>query len=115
VNTNTERLEWLINAHYQCVKWGSQYYVDGDYMDEFPGFFDSYAEAIDAAMVLAKEYEAAEWDNFICTAYDCPDKTLINDVFEVGARDIKEARRMAWNCVPHAMAMDVVEEEDDAL
>jgi len=53
------------------------------------------------------------WNGYRCVAYDCPDKTLINEVFEVRARDIKEARRMAWNDIPHAVAMDVEEMDDE--
>lgn len=52
---------------------------------------------------------------YLCIAYDCPDETLINEIFSVSAPSIKDARREAWKRVPHAIRMWVGEndEEDD--
>lgn len=54
---------------------------------------------------------------FQVIAYDCPDKTLINEIFNVEAADLREARRIAYDAVPHAVAFDVYEadEEEECL
>ena len=52
-------------------------------------------------------------NTYLAIAYDCPDKEMINDIFKVEADNLRDATRLAWKIVPHAVAMDVDEDDDD--
>ena len=54
-------------------------------------------------------------NTYFAIAYDCPDKELINDMFEIEAPSLEEARRIARKAIPHAIAwsIDECDNEDD--